>query len=180
MRHGETKYQANKSNILYAQKEQFSLPITKRAKKEIKNTAKGLNGVDLIFASDYYRTKQTAKIIAKEIDLPVVFDKRLRDTDFGIFSGRPDPKYREYFSSKTQRFSKRPPKGESWRDVKKRAIDFIEEIDKKNKDKTILVVSHADPLWLLAGYIKGLNEKQLLEKRNSRQLWLDVGQIIRP
>ncbi|KPJ55401.1 hypothetical protein AMJ47_00870 [Parcubacteria bacterium DG_72] len=180
MRHGETKYQANKSNILYPQKEQFSLPITKRAEKGIKQTAKKFKSVDLIFASDYYRTKQTANIVAKKLGKKVFFDKRLRDTNFGIFSGKPDPEHREYFSSKMQRFSKRPPGGDSWRDIKKRAVDFIKEIDKKYKDKTILIVSHADPLWLLAGYIKGLKEKQLLEKRNPKQLWLEVGQIIKP
>ena len=179
MRHGETRYQANNSNVLYPQEEQFSLSITKRAKEEIKKTAKKFKDIDLIFASDYYRTKQTANIISKEIGLSVIFDKRLRDTNFGIFSGKPDPVYKRYFSSNLQRFVKRPPKGDNWRDIKKRVVDFIKEIDKKHKDKTILIVSHADPLWLLAGYIKGLTEKQLLEKRNSKQLWFKVGQTMK-
>ncbi len=179
MRHGETKYQANKINILYSQEDQFSLPITKKAKKEIKETAKKLKNIDLIFASDYYRTKQTANIISKEIGLSVTFDKRLRDTNFGIFSGKPDIEYKKYFSSKLQRFSKRPPGGNSWGDIKKEVIDFIKEIDKKYKDKTILIVSHGNPLWILAGYIKGLTEKQLLGERNFKRLQFDVGQVKR-
>jgi len=179
MRHGETKYQANKSNVLYSQEDQLSLSITKRAKEEIKKTAKKFKGIDLIFASDYYRTRQTANIVSKEIGLSVVFDKRLRDTNFGIFSGKPNTEYKEYFSSKLQRFSKRPPGGNSWKDIKKKVVDFIKEIDKKHEDKTILIVSHGDPLCFLAGYIKGLTEKQLLEKRNFKRLQLEIGQAIR-
>lgn len=181
MRHGETKYQANGINILYSKKEQFSLPITKKAKNKIKKVAKSLKKekIDFLFSSDYCRTKQTASIVGKELGKKVFFDKRLRDTDFGIFSGKLDNGYKEYFSSKLQRFSKKSPRGESWRDVKKRMVDFIKEIDKKHKNKTILIVGHADPLWLLAGFVKGLTEKKLLEKKNPKNLWPDLGQTIK-
>ena len=182
MRHGETKYQAQKSDILYSKKEQFSLPITGKGKEEVKKRAKELKKekIDLIYCSDFYRTKQTAEIISKNLSLPVKYDKRLRDTNFGIFSGRPGEEYRRYFSSEIQRFSKKIPKGESWNDVGKRAVDFIREIDKKHKNKIILIVSHADPVWLLAGYIKGLTRKQMLERRNPKGIWPNVGQIIKP
>ena len=178
MRHGETRYQANKLNILYLQEEQLSLPITKRAEKIIKETAKKLKGIDLIFASDYYRTKQTAGIVAEELGKKVSLDKRLRDTNFGEFSGKSNAEYKKQFSSKLQMFSKRVGGIESWRDVKKRTASFVKEIDKKYKDKTILIISHADPLWLLAGFIKGLTEREVLQKRESRELWPEVGQVI--
>ncbi|GAI40783.1 unnamed protein product, partial [marine sediment metagenome] len=55
-------------------------------------------------------------------------------------------------------------KGENWRDIKKRLVDFIKDIRKSHKNKIILIVSHADPLWLLAGFLKGLSEDELLEK----------------
>ena len=180
MRHGETKYQAKGiEDILYTKEEQFSLPITQRAKKTIKETTRNLKGVDLIFSSDYYRTRQTAQIVAKELNLSIGFDKRLRDTDFGVFGGGPASKYKEYFSSKLQRFTKRIPKGESWRDVKKRAVDFLKEIDKKRKNKTILIISHADPLWLLAGFLKGYSEKELLKRRETDCVWLKTGQMLK-
>jgi len=83
MRHGETKYQATNSRMFYSAKEQFSLPITKKAEEVIKKQAKRLKkNVDLIYSSDFYRTKQTAEIVAKELGLKIKFDKRLRDTDF--------------------------------------------------------------------------------------------------
>lgn len=181
MRHGETKYQASGSHILYTKKDQFSLPITKRAKEFTKKQAQKLKkeNIDLIYSSDYYRAKQTAGIIAKELGLKIIFDKRLRDNDFGIFSGQSSLKHKEYFSSKKQRFSKRPSGGESWRDVKKRAVDFLKEVDRKHKNKTILIIGHADPIWLLASHIKRLTEKQALAKRNPQNIWPDVGQIVK-
>lgn len=182
LRHGETEYQAKELDILYPKAQNPILPITENGKKQIKIIAKELEeeDIDLIYCSEYFRAKQTAEIVTKPLGLKVIFDKRLIDTNFGIFHGRPDKEYREFFSSKKERFFKRPPQGENWNDVKKRVVDFIEEIDKKYKNKTILIVSHADPVWLIAGYLKGLNEDELLKQRQVGLLWPDVGQIIKP
>lgn len=181
MRHGETKYQAKGLDILYSKEEYFNLPITQRAKKGIKQAARRLKkeNIDLIYSSDLYRTRQTAGIVAGELGLKIKFDKRLRDMNFGDFAGMPASEYRKTFSSKKQRFTKRIPRGEAWRDVKKRTSGFIREVDKRHRNKTILVISHADPLWLLAGYMKGLTEQQLLEQRTPGKLLLLVGQMIK-
>ena len=180
MRHGQTKYQANGWDILYFQEEQSTLEITKQGQEKIKEQAKKLKpkNIDLIYCSDYYRTKQTSNIILKEVFVPIKFDKRLRDTNFGEFSGKDTKEYKKVFSSKMQRFSKRPKGGESWRDVKKRLNFFIKEVEQKHKNKKILIISHADPLWLLAGIIKGLTEKELLQQRGKGKLWPDVGDYI--
>jgi len=180
LRHGQTKYQAVGSDDLYFAEEQFSLPITKQGEKDIKRAAKEFRGknIDLIFSSDFYRTKQTAEIVAKKIglDIDIIFDQRLRDTDFGVFHGKTGEEYRAFFESEEQRFFKRPPKGESWRDVSERATAVIKEIEEKYSNKTILIISHADTLWLIAGYLMGLNKDQMLEKRNPEGIWPDVGQ----
>jgi len=84
------------------------------------------------------------------------------------------------FSSRMQRFFKRPPEGESWRDVKERVVDFLKEIDKKEENKTILIVAHADPVWLLAAFLRNYEEKEALEKKTYQGIYPDVGQIIEP
>lgn len=180
LRHGETIYQAKGSDDLYSRAEQSTLSLTDKGKKQIKIAVEEFNDkkVDLIYSSDYFRTRQTAEIIVKKLGREVKFDKRLRDTNFGIFSGGTGEEYRKFFSSKKQRFSKKIPKGENWRDVKKRVVSFIKDIEKKHKNKTILVISHADPVWLLAGFLKGLTEKELLKRRDKKDLWPDVGQFI--
>jgi broad specificity phosphatase PhoE len=159
MRHGETKYQAKKSDIIYPKYQNSILPITKKGKEVIKKTAREFKNknIDLIYCSDFYRTRQTAKIIAKELGLEIILDKRLRDTDFGIFSGK-------------------TAQGENWKDVRKRVLKVIKEIEQKHNKKKILIVSHADPVWLLTGYLKGLDDDELLEQRNPQGVWPDVGQ----
>lgn len=178
MRHGETRYQANHSDIIYPKYQNAILSLTRRGKKIIKKIAQEFKNknIDLIYSSDFYRTKQTAKIIAKELNLDIIFDKRLRDTDFGIFSGKIGKEYQNFFSEKKERFIKRPPRGENWNDVKKRVIEVIKEIEEKYNNKNILVITHADPVWLLVGYLRGLNENEMIEKRKLGGIWPDVGE----
>ncbi len=178
LRHGETRYQAKKLDILYPKDENSDISITENGKKKIKIVAKELKnkGIDLIYSSDYFRTKQTSKIVAEELGLDVKFDSRFIDTNFGVFHGKTGEEYRKFFSDKKERFSKRPVQGENWRDVGKRVIAVITEIEKEYNGKTILIVSHADPVWLLAGYLKGLSEDELLKQRHMGGFWPDVGQ----
>lgn len=179
IRHGQTIYQAKGWNIFYP--DDNILSLTKKGEQQIRVVAKKLKNkdIDFIYSSDFKRTKQTANIITKELGLKVQFDKRLRDVEVGIWKGKTGDEFYQVFSKK-QRFSKRPKNGESWRDTKKRLKDFIKDIEKKHKNKTILIISHADPIWLMNGIFKGLTEKELLEKRYTGPggLWPDVGQFI--
>ncbi len=182
LRHGQTIYQAKKLKKFYPYPENPPVTITKKGKEEIKKTAKKLKkkNIDLIYSSNFFRARQTAEIVVKELGLKIKFDKRLRDINFGIFRGGSMQKYRDFFSSRKQRFSKRPPKGESWRDVKKRMRSVIKNLEKKHKGKNILIISHADPLWLFDGILKGSTEEELLEKKYNKEeiFWPDVGQFI--
>ena len=167
LRHGNTIYQEGKKGFLYVIPEKDPVFLTEKGKEQIKISAEKLAGkkIDLIYSSDMAGTQQTAGIVAEKLGLKIILDKRLRDINFGIFQGGEDEKYRSFFFSKRQKLFKRPPGGENWRDVKKRTTDFLKEIDKKYSGKTILIVSHGDPVWLMNGFIKGFSEQALLEKR---------------
>jgi len=180
LRHGQTKYQAEKIDEVYPKEEVYKLPITEYGKEQIKKSAQELNslGIDLIFCSTYYRTRQSAKIVAEEIGIEPVFDERLIDTGNGIFSGRPMKEAREFFQNKKDRFSVKAPEGESWNEVKKRITFLIKEIEEKYQDKTILIISHADPIWLLAGYLRGLSEKEMINQRSPQGIWPETSQYI--
>lgn len=179
LRHGETIYQTKKEKFLYPWPD-FINNLTEKGKKQTETVAEKLKNkkIVLIYSSDFLRTRQTAEIVAKILGLKIIFDKRLRDINFGIFQGKETDKYRNFFVNKKQRFFKRPPRGESWRDVRKRMIDFIKDIEKKYKNKTILIISHGDPLWLLFGTLKGLNEEGLLEKKHIKDFYFEVGQFL--
>ncbi len=178
LRHGETSYQTKNKDIqiIYPWPESPPILLTEKGKKKIKEAAKKLKNkkIDLIYSSDISRTRQTAEIIAKELDLKINFDSRLRDINVGIYNGRPKKEYLEYFSNRFERFSKRPSKGENWNDCKKRMIDFLKDINRKYQKKTILIVSHADPLWLLEGTMRGLTNEELLEQKY-KKIFLEPG-----
>ena len=182
LRHGQTIYQTEKTDILYPSPENPPVTLTEEGENQIRKAAKELKekNIDLIFSSDFFRTQQTSGIVAKELGLEVNFDKRLRDINLGIFHGGPKEKYRDFFSSREERFYKRPSEGESRSDVKKRLTDFLKEIERKYKNKNILIVSHGDPLWLLASLIKGFEKNEDFLKERYEGIYPDVGQLIIP
>lgn len=165
LRHGNTIYQTKKQGTIYPWPESPLIGLTQKGRKQIKAVAGDLESkkIDLIYCSDTTRTSQTAEIVAKELGIEMKLDSRLRDIDLGIYKGRPKKEFYQVFSNPKERFIKRPEEGESWNDCRKRMLDFIKDIDKKHYQKTILVVSHGDPLWILEGAIRGLSDEEILE-----------------
>jgi len=164
LRHGQTPYQVEKERIIYPWPEPSPILLTKKGEEEVSESAKKLKKekIDLIFSSDISRTRQTAGIVGQELGIEVVFDIRLRDINLGIYKGRSSEEYWQSFSNQKEVLSKRPSQGESWRDVQKRLMEFLEEIDERYIDKRILIVSHQGTLWFLEGTVKGLNDNDLI------------------
>ena len=171
LRHGKTAHQTKKGKgIIYDWPETSSFPLTKKGEKKIAKLAKKLKKreIDLIYSSDALRTRQTAEIVAKELSLKVNFNPKLRDINLGIYQRRKTEEFHRDFPINLKRFSKKPKKGESWTEVRKRMVGFIKDIDKKHKGKTILIVSHGDPIWLLRGAMKGLKNQESLKKTSKK------------
>jgi broad specificity phosphatase PhoE len=170
LRHGEAV--SNTKNICSSWPEKFGNPLTKDGKKQIEKVAEKLKGkhVDLIFASDLLRTKQTAQIVEKVLNsdlkfdlsqkVKLVWDKRLREIDFGVFNGKSITEFQNYFNGPEEKAKKCVPKGESYPDVLLRLESFFEEINEKYKEKTILIISHQAPLLLLLGSIRGYSVEE--------------------
>ena len=160
LRHGENNYQIKNKDFIYPAGVAPSVKLTKKGIEQIKEAAQKLKkeGVVLIYSSDFFRTRQTAEIVAKELNIKKInFDKRLRDINLGIYHGRTKKEFYEFINYKNRKFSTKPLKGESWDDVKKRVVSFIKDIDKKSKNKNILIIGHGDPLWLLEGAVRRLS-----------------------
>ena len=169
LRHGQTSYQAKRKATLYSFPEKKPINLTEKGKKQILESAKKLKKrnsleIDLVFSSDILRTKQTAAIAGRVLGKKPVFDARLREVNFGDFHGKTKKSYYGYFSSLKQRFTKRPPNGESLNDVVKRLKIFLKEIEKKYRGKRILIISHGDTLRLLMGIIKGIDLNKVFKK----------------
>ncbi len=168
LRHGESDH--NLTDIIAAGPERGShiSKLTKKGMLQAEEAGKTLKKIlgkkklDLIVASPYFRTKQTAKLVAKHAKAKIVFDKRLVEIDTGVFNWRKVPEFRKFFENPLERFTKSPAGAENLNDVKKRVFNAILDINLKYSGKNILIVSHGDPLWVLEGAMKGLSNEEIL------------------
>ncbi len=152
MRHGEAE--SNVRNITSTDARNSS-HLTERGKKQAAESAKILkkNRIDIICSSDFARTKETAQIVAPQIGIPqesIVFDERLREIKTGIYNERSNAEYHAFYESNEERFYKAPEGGENLSQVKRRAMDFLYELEHTYRGKNILIITHEYPSWMLA------------------------------
>lgn len=169
LRHGEA-YSNKKPQWLSSMPEFRISHLTPAGKKKIYQNAKKFKkiGIDLIFCSPLERTKETAKIINRFLKKPLFVVPNLKEIDFGIFNGLNPDVYWAYFENPLQRFNKKIPEGENLNQCLKRINHFFKKINRKYKNKKILIISHADILWLLEGIIKQQDKKQMIKNYRLR------------
>ena len=165
LRHGHSKRQIKNLANCWPEKDLY--PLTKKGEKQIEESAKKLKRkkIDIIFSSDLQRTKQTAKIVSKETKAKIIFDKKLREYNVGIFNGK-DPKLAwEHLNKSKNVILTKLPKGESLMELRKRMYAFLKGVDEKYQNKNILIVSHELPLTIFKGTLKGLPIEKILTLR---------------
>ena len=166
LRHGQAL--SNKNNVLSCWPEKGRFPLTLKGRKQIRESAEKLKNknIDLIFTSDVLRTKQSSEIVSKILKIKPKFDKRLREYNFGIFNTKSAEEFGKVFPHNNLeiRFTKKPKKGETYVEIKRRMYDFLKEINNKYKDKNILIISHEGPITLLEAKIKGFSNQETFKK----------------
>ena len=101
------------------------------------------HGYDAVYSSDLLRAAETAELV-NYLKLPIKFDKRLQEIDFGIFEGLSYKEIKEKYPAECDK-SKNEWKtfdfvtGESLEKLQNRAVEFVESLD---KTKNNLVVTH--------------------------------------
>lgn len=169
LRHGEAVN--NTREIVSGPPEREDNPLTLHGRVQAEKAGRRLARarIDAVFASDLQRTKETAEIVARAIGAhKVVYDKRLREIETGMFNYGPVSHYRDFFSSIAERFVRRPEGGETLRDVARRAFSFVNEMEEKHRGKTILVVSHEYVLWMLSAIMHGMSETEAAAEKEKR------------
>ena len=182
LRHGQNIHQTEKKDIVYNWPDDNPpCVLIEEGIAEAKAAGELLKtkNIDLIFCSDILRTKQTAEIVADIIGFDkdkIVYDERLRDHNWGIFGGKTKTEAWEFFNGEAMKKFETPvPGGESWNDCKARMVAVLDDLEQNYENKTILIVSHGDPLWLLQSYIKGLSKEESLEQQ--KELIVKPGEV---
>ncbi len=177
LRHGEAEN--NRINILSSWPEKKKYPLTLKGAKEIEKLIPWFKKkkIDLIFSSDLVRTEETARIIAGALGKKIIYDKRLREHDFGIYNGRKVGDWTKLFSRKIDRYLIRPANGENLSDVKKRMMEFLKFLDAKYEGKNILIISHGNPIMAAVGAYEGYKDEKTFELREALRIKEKTGVI---
>ena len=139
---GQTDTSLNETGLLQAQKVAEKLKIVR---------------ADLILSSDLSRAAQTARIIAETCDVPLEFDKNLREMSLGIWEGK---KFEEIESTSLSKIWFEKPSqlrlegAERLEKVQERVVTAI--FDALKRCKTLIVVSHGLAIALFILHVNGL------------------------
>lgn len=165
LRHGEALN--NQLNITSSWPEKKKYPLTFKGIGEIEKLIPWLKkkSVDLIFSSDILRAKQTAGIVASALSKKITFDKRLREHSFGAYNGRSAKEWHKLFGD-SDSYTIKPSGGESLQEVQERMMDFLKTMDEKYQGKTILIVTHANPIFAAGNSYEGYVRKKTSRLKN--------------
>ncbi len=185
MRHGEAVSNSKRVNSGIAGSENDQLTISGqdqvgRAAQKIQ--ALCLNNTqterpDVIVVSPFNRTQHTARIVAQELGISeanIVLEPRFAEIDFGVHANDNHDEYStlEGVQDAWEDFTKQlPDGGESLGNIKRRVTEALFDLEEKYEGKTILIISHKTPLWLLQAGTAGLSEE---ESRTFRESLNDI------
>lgn len=161
MRHGLAEN--NVLNLAVTRVEHDYYPLTEEGRTVARASAeaKRAEGIvpDMILTSDFVRTRETAEIARDVFGLSpeqLTTDERLREYDVGAFDGKTWHEYLVQFNDRVEQFTHQPTGGETLLHVRARMLAALDALEEAYEGKTILLVSHAAPLWMLETGLKGL------------------------
>ena len=144
--------------------------LTKEGVALAKEIAKKLKALDIerIVCSDLVRAKETAKIVNKELNLPITYTNELREFNAGIVSGMKYDKANKLYPVKVNDYKNldfKYPKGETLGEFKNRVEDYYKNTI-KNYDKT-LFITHRNTISVIYNYINktewNFNDKKSID-----------------
>lgn len=156
VRHGKTHF--NEINLTQGW---CDSPLSKLGVKQVENMSLQLKdySINKAYTSPLGRAVETSEIILRSHSIAPIYDKRLKEVNFGILEGintlfvkelRIDaPNWMD-----TLEMDYRPYEGEDFRDVINKHIESINDIIASSKeDDTVLIVGHGCSLY---GLVKTL------------------------
>lgn len=118
-------------------------------------------GFQALYSSDLARAVETAEPVSRRLDLMLRHDKRLRELDFGHWTGLTGDEIAEQFPEEWRerpRFdpARRRGGGESFYDLQARAVPALTEIAQAHPGQRVLVVSHGGVIRAYVAHLLGI------------------------
>ncbi len=148
VRHGESE--GNKSGRFNGSKD---FALTQKGREQVKKTAEYLDKckIDIAYSSDLSRAKETTQIIANRQGIDIIESADLREINGGSFEGVLYDELSVKFPNEFDKWMNDTgncicPNGESIKGLLERFNNKIKEIAINNKNRTILIGTHAMPI----------------------------------
>ena len=149
-------------------------PLTQLGIQQAISTGKFLRdkaAFDVMFASPYMRTMQTAQHIAEQLGrVPeIMMEERVREIEFGILDGLTHQGIKERYPDEWARRERegkywyRAPGGESPPDVALRVHSFLGALTRDFRQKKVLVVCHSVVVLIFRRLLERWDESKYLE-----------------
>ncbi len=143
IRHGQTEW-----NAIRRMQGQWNSDLSDLGRQQAEVSGRLLSRfpIDRMYASPLDRTRQTAEIITRHVDLPVTFDDRIMEWNTGDWSGHlyaeVAVKWKEEWEAyQADRFHYRGPNCENYPDMFNRARPFIQQVLAEDANH-IAIISH--------------------------------------
>lgn len=121
--------------------------------------------IDIVICSPLPRAKQTAEIIVKDRNIPIIFDKDISVREFGEHKGKvADVDFNFTHGFWSYKANIKYERAENIRDFFKRVYSFIDRLKSEYKDKNILLVTHGSIAIPVYCYFNGIPEDDNLLK----------------
>lgn len=148
-RHGETE--ANRQRLIQGRND---TPLTDDGIRGIATVADKLAALVpdpatlICYSSPLPRALDTLRRLRQRLGWsgPVATDERIREIDFGDYTGRPVDEILPFIQHHKENSSLRYPNGESGDDLATRVMGFLDQLRADYPDRTVLVVSHFGPI----------------------------------
>jgi alpha-ribazole phosphatase len=154
VRHGETDFNQAKKYMNWANDVGTLSEQGQKQANEVGIRLKQFN-IHSMYVSDLRRTKETADIIAKHISIQPTHTQSLRERDLGIFGDLTFDEIKSKWPEKAIEFRSNADidwnglDGESIKDVHTRFQKFMDEIESKHPEDTILFVTHSGIIYTI-------------------------------
>jgi broad specificity phosphatase PhoE len=155
VRHGESE--GNVTRVFTTSP--MTLALTENGREQARAVAAVIAAISnprIVIASPYVRARDTAAIIAAELNLPLEIREGLHERETGEFAGKPYESILEaegYDNSRPWTWV--PPGGESYEHVRDRVGPILDQLVARFSDQDAVVVSHGGVMVSMWAYMTG-------------------------
>lgn len=126
-------------------------------------------GLNKVYSSDLRRAAEAAEIIASEVNVEVVYDKRLRERNMGEWQGLTREEIiawypEQYDALRSDLFNYKIPNGESRKEVYARFRDCFDQVIENDDSEIIAFIAHTIAIKTLLDVLIPENDNDLFHR----------------